>query len=152
LEALVTAEPLGPPSGTGLPGEPPRAEGAGMVGAEEPWWVPGDREPSDAELCGAWPDPFAGPPDLQSWQRYRDEADTEDEPQEGDSPAACFAGGGPAEVMTPDPVLAALSRDALDAGLGRLDDDELVGLLRAARRLASWQAGAAGQPRPHVDV
>ena len=29
----------------------------------------------------------------------------------------------------------------LDAGLGRLSDDELAGVLRASRRLSSWQAG-----------
>jgi Domain of unknown function (DUF222) len=37
-------------------------------------------------------------------------------------------------------VLAGLAGDAWAAGLGRLCDDELIGVLRAARRLASWSA------------
>jgi hypothetical protein len=38
-------------------------------------------------------------------------------------------------------VLAEFVGEAFDGGLGRLSDDELVGLARASRRLSSWQAG-----------
>ncbi len=50
-----------------------------------------------------------------------------------------FEGGGPADVMAPCSVLAELTGQALEAGVERLTDDELVGVLRAARRVASWQ-------------
>jgi len=56
--------------------------------------------------------------------------------------AAGFAVGGPLDVLAPDPVLAGFAQDAVDGGLGTLSDDELVGLLGAARRLSSWQAAA----------
>jgi hypothetical protein len=42
--------------------------------------------------------------------------------------------------MLPGPQLAALSEDAWQRGLDRLTDDELIGVLRAARRLASRAA------------
>jgi hypothetical protein len=51
-----------------------------------------------------------------------------------------FAAGGVADELPPGPVLAGLAGDAWAAGLGRLSDDELIGVLRAARRLASWSA------------
>src|SRR5215472_6838916 len=50
-------------AGAGVPGQ-----ACGAAGCEEPWWEPPEREPSDAELAGAWPDPFAGPPDIQTWR------------------------------------------------------------------------------------
>jgi hypothetical protein len=50
-----------------------------------------------------------------------------------------FEAGGPADVMAPCSVLAELTGQALEAGMVRLTDDELVGVLRAARRVASWQ-------------
>ncbi len=43
--------------------------------------------------------------------------------------------------MLPGVVLAGLAGDAWQRGLGRLSDDELVGVALAARRTASWQAG-----------
>jgi Domain of unknown function (DUF222) len=51
-----------------------------------------------------------------------------------------FAAGGVADELPPGPVLAGLAGDAWTADLGRLSDDELIGVLRAARRLASWSA------------
>ncbi|HKA96727.1 MAG TPA: DUF222 domain-containing protein [Streptosporangiaceae bacterium] len=51
-----------------------------------------------------------------------------------------FAAGGAADEMPPGAVLAGFAGDAWAAGLGRLRDDELIGVLRAARRLASWSA------------
>jgi hypothetical protein len=51
-----------------------------------------------------------------------------------------FAAGGLADRLPPGPVLAGLAGDRWQAGLDRLGDDELIGILRAARRLASWAA------------
>ena len=62
---------------------------------------------------------------------------------EGEFPvvgAGAFGAGGPADRMQPCSVLAELTGQALDAGMERLTDDELVGVMRAARRIASWQA------------
>ena len=51
---------------------------------------------------------------------------------------AGFAAGGVTDGLPPGPTLAGLARDAWHDGLHRLTDDELIGVLRAARRLASW--------------
>lgn len=53
---------------------------------------------------------------------------------------AGFAAGGVADRLPPGAVLAGLVGDAWAGGLGALADDELVGVLRAARRLSSWAA------------
>ena len=52
-----------------------------------------------------------------------------------------FAAGGPLDTMEPGAVLAGFADDAVDGGLASLSDDELVGLMGAARRLASRAAG-----------
>ena len=104
-------------------------------------------EPSDAELGGYWPDPFAGPPDDgDAWLDRLSPAQLDAifgtaGDQVTEDGAANFADGGPLGELPPGPALAALSQDVLDADLRRLSDDELVGVLRAARRLSSWQAG-----------
>ncbi len=118
--------PFGEP---GLPREP------------KPWDEsldgPEPDEPSDAELAGAWPDPFAGSPDdADEWLARQWHAGDGDEV----GAAAGFAAGGALDAMAPDPALAGFVADASDTGLGVLSDDELVGLLCAARRLSSWQA------------
>jgi hypothetical protein len=51
-----------------------------------------------------------------------------------------FAAGGVADHLPPGSVLAGFAGDAWATGLGRLSDDELIGVMRAARRLASWSA------------
>ena len=51
-----------------------------------------------------------------------------------------FAAGGVGDDLPPGPVLAGFAADAWTAGLGRLSDDELIGVLRASRRIASWAA------------
>jgi Domain of unknown function (DUF222) len=53
---------------------------------------------------------------------------------------AGFASGAQADSLPPGPRLAALADEAWQAGLDGLGDDELIGLLRAARRLASRAA------------
>jgi hypothetical protein len=111
---------------TDQPIEPPPAElGLGL------WDGPEPEEPTDAELLGLWPDPFAGPPDGDdAW--FADL--TTPEPDHG------FAAGRPLDVLPPDEMLAGFAARAYDGGLSRLSDDELVGLLCASRRLSSWQA------------
>ncbi len=49
-----------------------------------------------------------------------------------------FAAGGAADNLPPGPVLAGFAADVWADGLARVSDDELIGVLRAARRLASW--------------
>jgi len=49
-----------------------------------------------------------------------------------------FAAGGLADRIPPGAALAGLAGDRWAAGLDRLSDDELIGILRAARRLTSW--------------
>jgi hypothetical protein len=84
---------------------------------------------------------------------------------------AGFAADGVADLLSPGPVLAGLAEDAHAAGLGRLTDDELAGVIRAGRQLSSWASAleleavgdlmrrregqeAAGQPHAaeHVDA
>ncbi len=136
-----------PPAGSptadpDLAGLPPEAD-------PEPGFPPAGLldEPSDAELAGCWPDPFAGPPDDgDAWVDGLSPAQLDaifgtagDEVTEEE--VASFAAGGPLDVLPPGPVLAAMSQDVAGAGLRRLSDDELAGVLRASRRLSSWQAG-----------
>jgi hypothetical protein len=113
--------------------------------------------PSDAELDGLAPDPYAGPPDgADAWLAdlpgaLLDEYVAATEEPVGPEPIAAgfwsrsagdgagFASGGVVDDLAPGPVLAGLAADAT-AGIGRFTDDELIGLLRAARRLSSWSA------------
>src|SRR5262249_51127460 len=93
-------------------------------------------EPGDAELAGWDPEapeperPGAGGQEVLKagyWDRAR-----------GDGGG--FAAGGVADNVPPGPALAGFAADAWAAGLDRISDDELVGVMRAARRLASWAA------------
>ena len=52
---------------------------------------------------------------------------------------AGFEAGGPADLMTPSSVLAELTGQSHDR-MSELTDDELIGVLCAARRVQSWQA------------
>jgi hypothetical protein len=115
-DAWPAFDPLAedPPGGDGLPaGWPDVAGGPGW--AEEPDWAHGPA-PVVREVLKAG-----------FWDRSA-----------GDG--AGFAAGGVLDTLPPGPALAGLARDAWADGLGRLTDDELVGVLRAARRLASWAA------------
>src|SRR5215831_2443864 len=106
--------------------------------------------PSPTPACGPPDGPDAWLADLPAELLDEYLAATEDQPcreaivagrlprQPGDG--CGFAAGGAADELPPGPVLAGLAGDAWAAGLGRLSDDELVGVLRAARRLASWSA------------
>jgi hypothetical protein len=86
--------------------------------ADDPWLA------EDPE----WADPGPAAPEVLKagrWDRTR-----------GDG--AGFAAGGVIDYLPPGQVLAGLAGDVWSAGLLRLSDDELIGLVRAARRLTSW--------------
>jgi hypothetical protein len=51
-----------------------------------------------------------------------------------------FASGGPAERVAAGPELAERAQRAWEVGLGRLDDDQLIGVMLTWRRLAAWAA------------
>ncbi|TVY99669.1 HNH endonuclease [Trebonia kvetii] len=57
----------------------------------------------------------------------------------GQSLGQQFGQGTAADTLRPGPVLAALTEQAVD-DLGRLDDDQLIGLLRASQRLQNREA------------
>jgi uncharacterized protein DUF222 len=122
--------------------------------------------PTVEELAGRVPDPYAGPPEgAWGWladlpgpllEEYLDATAEPREPEplaggwDGATGEGCgFAAGGVADELAPGPVLAGLAGDMAAAGLGRCSDDELIGILRAGRRLASWSASlelsAAGE-------
>jgi hypothetical protein len=120
-------------------------------GDEQGWLVdwPGRDEPTEAELYGLGPDPFAGPPDDgDAWLAELSAAELEamfgneadDLGPDERAGAQGFAAGGWLDVLVPGPVLSSFSQDVVDSGFGSLSDDELVGVLRAARRISSWQA------------
>src|SRR5712692_10275837 len=60
--------------------------------------------------------------------------------ESGTGAPSAFAFGGTADTMEAGPVLAGLAGSAWDRGLDCLDDDQMIGVLRAARRVASWAA------------
>jgi hypothetical protein len=150
-EQPMTIPPTNPTNSTGPAG--PGSVPATPLFAEDDEWDLVDREvPSEAELAGLWPDPFAGRPDgefgwlgelsgpeLEALVLAEERAGREAEAAAAVVPAG-FAGGAVLDVLEPDRVLAGVVQDVCESGLGRLADDELVGVLGAARRLASWQA------------
>lgn len=74
----------------------------------------------------------------------------DDEGQPGDLATAFgFGTGEQADEMAPGPTLAVLTDRVVDDGVTGLDDDQLVGVLAAARRIGSWasalEADAAGE-------
>ncbi len=113
--------------------------------------------PAVAELAGLAPDPYAGPPEgTWGWladlpgpllDEYLAATAEPPGPQQlaglwaHSGRGGCgFAAGGVADELAPGAVLAGLAGDMAAAGLGRCSDDELIGVLRAGRRLASWSA------------
>jgi hypothetical protein len=124
-----------------LPGPPP----------EDPWPA-GDSGPDDPDDIIAWLD--AELAKAAPW--LADDPDWDDGEPPGPTPSAevlkagrwdrtrgdgsGFAAGGLADLLPPGPVLAGLAGDRWRTGLDKLSDDELIGVLRAARRLTSWAA------------
>jgi hypothetical protein len=98
-------------------------------------------EPADDELTGLDVPPDAEPgvprpdPCAEDWAARLDGA----APCPG--PGAGFGDGGALDRLGPGAALAGFSQTVLDEGLGGLSDGELVGVLRASRRLAAWQDG-----------
>ncbi len=120
--------------------------------------------PSDEELCGLVFDPDSSPPDgADAWlvdlpdpvrNAWLDSIAAQAPTAAPEALAAGFlhrdggrgrgfAAGGLLDLMEPGAVLAGFAGDVWTDGLDRLPDDELVGVLCAWRRLASWSA--AGQ-------
>jgi hypothetical protein len=138
----MTQPPVGPPGDNDPAGQP----GAGSSGG-----LADPIEPAGDEICAGWADEDPGPwVDVDAWLAKLSAAQREAVFEGGyagdyetgwaESERTGSGVGGPLEEMPPGPVLAALSQNAADSGLASLADDELVGLVRASRRLASWQA------------
>src|SRR5579859_268387 len=108
------------------------------LAARRPSWEPAEptdwQPPADSEALADW-EPPADSEALADWESS---ADWEHAELGGDG--AWFASGELADDLVPGPALAGFAADAWAAGLARLNDDELIGMLRAARRLASWAA------------
>ena len=136
---------------TQFPTEQPEGTNpAGQPGAGSPGDLPDRIEPTDHEIYPERedPDPWI---DVDAWLAKLSPAEREavfeggcadyHEPDwDAESADTGFSDGGPLDEMPPGPVLAALSQSAIDSGFLPLSDDELVGLVRASRRLSSWQA------------
>ena len=146
-EEPMPEEPMTPPV---PPAVPPAAW---------PWpaYADDDGEPFDAV---AFFNPYCGPPEGEDAWLADVPAAVRDEYLDNAAVPGCRAGGpgrrvhpwrsrgrragvrrrGAARSAGPGPALAAFARDAWDDGLAVLSDDELIGVLSAARRLASWAA------------
>jgi hypothetical protein len=126
LAHWLTDEPL---TG-GLPG--PRAANEPVSLPEEPEVdEPEVDEPEALARAGVFPAGFA---------------------RRGQAQGAGFASGGTAELVPPGAVLAGLAHDAWDAGLDRLNDDQLIGVMLAWRRLGSLAAVAELDRRRQAQV
>ena len=98
------------------------------------WETPDPGDPRDID-GPAWEAPDPGVP---GWETPDLHDPCDDDPPAG----AAFADGGWADALGPDPVLATLVDLVQREGLGKLDDDQLTGVLQAASRLAAWSAAA----------
>jgi hypothetical protein len=164
----VPAAGAAPASGAALTGRPALASRAAAATAaftddDEPFDAaafadPDDEEPFDAE---AYFNPFSGPPEGADAWLARVASPVADEYLDSLKPPAGareviaagfthrdhepgargWAAGGPLDIMEPGPVLAGFADDAVGDGLAALNDDELIGVMCAARRLASRAAG-----------
>jgi len=145
--------PASPPGPGPAPGTGPGAaetqeqilalEMAAFPGDDEPGWLalealeysgtgPGDRQPGDTIPGGT------NPGDRQPGDKDPGSRNPGDR-RPADGPAG-FAQGGPADVLGPGLLLAALAEQAWGDGLGGLDDDELTGVMAAWQRLGARAA------------
>ncbi len=93
-------------------------------------WLDNDPWLDDYHGLDGPPEPAAPPVEVFKAGRW----------DRSDGDGGGFAAGGLADHLPPGPVLAGLAGDRWTDGLERLSDDQLIGVLRAARRLASWAA------------
>lgn len=117
------------------------AEQADWDPAELADWEPGD--PEEEPGTSAMPEPGAPGRGANRTDAGRARERSREAPKPASRARArgdggWFAAGGIADDLPPGPRLAEFMADARAIGLGRLTDDELIGLMRAARRLASW--------------
>ena len=114
------------------------ARGTGVFDDLAPDWPgwedaePSDSAPAEPADCGPAEPTDSDPAEPADWDPA--------EPARARSDGGWFAVGGVADGLRPGPALAGFAADAWSIGLGRLTDDELIGVMRAARRLASWAA------------
>ena len=107
-------------------------------GIDDPVWespdlgVPGWESPAPGNPV--WEAPAPGDPVWETLDLH--------DPSEDPAAGVPFADGGWADGLAPDPVLATLVDLVQRDGLGKLDDDQLTGVLQAAGRLAAWSAAA----------
>jgi len=107
-------------------------------GIDDPVWespdlgVPGWESPAPGDPV--WEAPAPGDPVWETLDLH--------DPSEDPAAGVPFADGGWADGLAPDPVLATLVDLVQRDGLGKLDDDQLTGVLQAAGRLAAWSAAA----------
>ena len=119
-------------------GEPDdhRATNRGIAAA-----TPGDHHATSPGTPGATPgDHHASSSGTAAATPAAARADGGDTAADAVAAGVGFAQGGVADVMPPGPVLAGLADRAWQDGLGRLDDDELIGVLAAWQRLGAWAA------------
>ncbi len=114
--------------------------------------------PTEEELCGLAPNPYCDPPDgADAWAadvpadlRFPCPTAAEPTPAREAWPGgilspdagwgAGFAAGGVADGLPPGVALAGFVSDVWAAGLDRITDDQLIGVLQAWRQLTSWTA------------
>jgi len=157
--------PASPPGPGPAPGTGPGAaetqeqilalEMAAFPGDDEPGWLalealeysgtgPGDRQPGDTIPGGT------NPGDRQPGDKDPGSRNPGDR-RPADGPAG-FAQGGPADVLGPGLLLAALAEQAWGDGLGGLDDDELTGVMAAWQRLGARAAAGLLAADKHLSA
>ena len=120
LDAPGLAEP---PPEQELWGRPPDPAGDRPCGAD-------DGSAAERAACPPGPFPAGSPGPFPAGSPVGD----------GGGAGGGFADGGVLDVLPPGVVLAGCAGDAWAGGLGGLSDDELIGVVRAWRRLSSWAA------------
>jgi Domain of unknown function (DUF222) len=143
------------PAAAAAPGRRPAPDIAPALLADDSWWGD-DPEPPPVWLAdepGLGPSWLADDPGLAEYPWWADDLAEAGPGRPGPvevwkagrwdrsrGDGGGFAAGGLGDRLPPGPVLAGLAGDRWAAGLGKLSDDELIGILRAARRLTSWAA------------
>lgn len=155
--SVVGVASLGGGGGSGFPDDP-AAAGTTVAAVFPPGWAPREDALTEDELWELAHDdgPDLTPAQLDALMAQLPPGLLDDPELDGDSSdppgraallglmprdiavGGGFDAGGVADQLPPGLVLAALAHDAWQAGMRRLNDDELVGLALAWRRLHSW--------------